>query len=70
MNTSGLPSLFTCEVCGMPLRPQDSTTVRMATVWLRAKGRTVHNIAEEHHRYKHEFCTALSPSDGIQDALF
>jgi len=69
MNTNGLPPLYNCEVCGMPLRPQDQTAVRMATVWLRSKGKTVHSIAEEHHRYKHDFCTSLTGS-GIQDALF
>jgi len=67
---AGMPPLYTCMSCGLELRPQDGTSVRKATVWLKSKGSTVHKVIEEEHVYKHNFCSDEPLDQGIQYALF
>jgi hypothetical protein len=67
---SGIPPLYTCEVCGFALRPQDNGCSRLAIVWLRGKTNTVAGIVEDLHRYKHDVCEYKNPNVAIQDALF
>lgn len=62
---SNLPPLFTCSVCGLSLRPGDSTVERKAIVWLKAKGKTLNKVVEELHEYKHEFCSPKEPPRDI-----
>ena len=51
-----LPALYTCAVCGLPLRPTDSGVSRKAIVWLKSKGTTISRVIEELHEYRHEVC--------------
>lgn len=60
-----LPPLFTCIVCGLSLRPGDSTVERKTIVWLKSNGKTVNKVVEELHEYKHEFCTTKPPRGDI-----
>ncbi len=67
---SGIPHLFTCEVCGLEVRLQDSICSRLAIVWLKGKTTTVVDVVEDLHRYKHALCEHKSLNVSIQDALF
>ena len=67
---ASLPPLFTCCVCGLPLRPQDSISERKAVVWLKAKGTPISQVIDELHEYKHNYCKEVEDTGGIQNALF
>lgn len=67
---SELTPLYACEVCGLSLRPQDASVSRLATVWLKGKGKTVASIEQEQHRYRHDACKTMSPDDLNQPPLF
>jgi hypothetical protein len=68
--SSGLPSLFTCKVCGLPIDLSSSYVERKAIVWLKSRGTTISRVIEELHDYKHSVCSDKDSIDAIQDALF
>jgi hypothetical protein len=68
--SGGMPSMYRCIVCDLPIRPQDSTTCRLAVVWLKAKGTTISRVHEELHSYKHEFCDERKLDEAMQPSLF
>ena len=65
-----LTPLYACEVCGLSLRPQDATVSRLATVWLRGKGKTVVSVEQEQYRYRHDACKGMSADEANQPPLF
>jgi hypothetical protein len=70
MSPAGLPPLFVCKVCGLPIDQNSVGVERKAVVWLKSKGTSVSRVVEELHDYKHTFCSDKMNIDFIQDALF
>lgn len=60
--------VYSCEVCGHQLDPNQKGTVRLALVWLRGSGATAAKVEERFHRYRHEVCTPYA--DETQLPLF
>lgn len=67
---SEINPLYSCEICGLSLRPQDSTVSRLTLVWLRGKGKTVVSVEQEQYRYRHDACKGLDSDDLNQPPLF
>lgn len=68
---NGMPAMYRCIVCDLPIRPQDSVSCRLAVVWLKAKGTSISRVVEELHDYKHETCDDRKLADqGFQPPLF
>jgi hypothetical protein len=63
-----LPPLYTCSVCNAEINPSSANSLRIATVWLKSSGKTVHEIVEELYIYRHNFCS--EKPDAQQDSLF
>lgn len=68
--SSGMPPLFICKVCGLPIDLNSTMIERKAIVWLKSKGTTISRVVEELHDYKHNFCNDKESVEVIQDALF
>ncbi len=68
--SGGIPAMYRCIVCDLPIRPQDGTTVRLAVVWLKSKGTTISRVQEELHNYKHECCDERRLEEAMQPSLF
>jgi len=68
--SSGLPPLFICKVCGLPIDQSSTMIERKAIVWLKSKGTTISRVVEELHDYKHTFCSDKDSVESIQDSLF
>lgn len=62
-----MPPLYTCELCNHPIDPSHGVSLRLASVWLKSNGKTVHTVEDELYRYRHTFCR---PDEGKQDSLF
>jgi|LakMenE18May11ns_1017448.scaffolds.fasta_scaffold9957202_17 hypothetical protein len=62
--------MYSCDVCGLSVRPSDSTVSRLTLVWLRGKGKTVASIEQEQFRYRHDVCKGLNGEDLNQPPLF
>jgi len=63
-----MPPLYTCFVCQNGIDPSAASSLRLATVWLKSSGKTVHAVETELYRYRHGFCS-LDPNFQ-QDSLF
>lgn len=67
---STIEPLYSCDVCGLELRPQDMSVNRLALVWLRGKGRTVASVQQERHMFRHSVCKGADPENMDQPPLF
>lgn len=61
--------LYTCDVCGYSLDPHNSSTLRLAEVWLLGRGKTVKSVQTEKHFYIHEACFGRERREQ-QESLF
>jgi hypothetical protein len=68
--SNGNPAMYRCFVCGMGLRPSDSTVSRLALCWLKSNTKTVERVSEEMYTYRHNFCKPEDANIDIQLPLF
>ena len=59
-----LPALFSCHYCGAEINTKSTNVVRLVTGWVSGPtGKTIKDLAQEHHKYSHEWCLPKKAED-------